>query len=110
MHDGLWSEQQHAKGRDQRSDRRPFLDRPGAGEARDQRKQGAQHEEHHARHHGHVIAGHMAIGSILSKSPAKYRFFAFLLPSGTLGKRMGSGGPSDKKAPAVMPGLVAWPL
>ena len=50
-------QQQIEERRHQRAGRGPFLDRPGAGEARDQRQQRAQHEEHHARHHRHVIAG-----------------------------------------------------
>ncbi len=50
-------QQQIAERRDQRADRGPFLDRAGAGEAGDQRQAGAQHEEHHARHQCHVIAG-----------------------------------------------------
>ena len=43
--------------RDQRAERRPFLDRPSVGKARDQRQQGADDEEHDAGDDRHVIAG-----------------------------------------------------
>jgi hypothetical protein len=50
-------EHQIERRRDQRAERRPFFDRPSIGEARDQRQQRADDEEHHAGDHRQVVAG-----------------------------------------------------
>ena len=61
-------------GREQRRQRRPFLDRMAGRERRHQRERGADHEEHHARHDCHVIAGHIATGLLGSKTLDKMGF------------------------------------